>query len=160
MTNMTKLRLMRAFSVDHKKFITGITLLMSKRNYSSLWQDLQEDSETPILAENSWDEIWAGVLSVGDCGINDILHYNVEESIESWAAQSLPPLPSELSTETEICTVETAAITSPRETERNLCYGMVISVFIIFHCLVNIKLTLLFADLPSISPSDWNYAGY
>jgi hypothetical protein len=82
-------------------------------------------SDTPAFAERSWDGLWGELLSpelrtsdslpqlTGDI-TSDAAFDNIEEGIESWAAQSLPPVP-----------IQTLTTNSLPDTRAQLCYGMV-----------------------------------
>lgn len=95
---------------------------------------LTGDSEIPTLAEKTWDGLWGDILS-SDVPNNDILHadddedigtsmHMVEEDIEQWAMQYLPPVieaPSDLQNPL----LEPLKSTSAGSSTNQLCYGMV-----------------------------------
>jgi hypothetical protein len=103
---------------------------------------LKLSSEIPALADTSWDELWGGLLRAdirnGDLSLllngdetSSTSYYNVEEGIESWAAQSLPP-PNDLSSYSQPIPIKTSPIGDPLNSPALLCYGMVSYPYTLF----------------------------
>jgi hypothetical protein len=92
--------------------------------------------DVPVLADQSWAELWGGLLSADFRNGDDSVHlnggevsstsfYNVEEGIESWVAQSLLTPSNDQSSHPQPIPIEASPTCFSLNNPKLLCYGMV-----------------------------------
>jgi hypothetical protein len=101
-------------------------------NYSSFRSTNCIHSDTPILEDPSWPDLWNGLFNsdsdtlnidfgLGEDGTANVAVWDAEESIETWAARNLQSLSAPSEATGEGINFEELT-TNPSE---ELCYGMV-----------------------------------
>lgn len=119
-------------SVIKEKISSSTTVLHSPGPYAD------NQSDTPVLNDlQSWPELWSDVLGTDFAGvefptqfdsleITDWSVFNSADGTDSWAAQSLLPVPQRSSPEaastSQYCFTPVQVPTPPPE---QVCYGMV-----------------------------------